>query len=182
MIFHYIWKHHELGSHTSLASSLSFSLPLLSPGWFRWVTLCLWAWFPSWLNEKIITPVKWRSLRHKWPYLWNRNRLTDIANRLVVKGEECWGKDWGQQMQIIICCCLLFMLCCVWLTGTPWTEWTHLLRVSCLAGRFFTTEPPGKPNYYICMLSRFSQVQLFATPWTVVYQAPMSRGFPRWEY
>ena len=28
---------------------------------------------------------------HKWTYLWTRNRLTDIANRLVVdKGEEGW--------------------------------------------------------------------------------------------
>ena len=94
-------------------------------------------------------------------------------------------------MQISICCYLLFTLSCVWLFGTPWTGWTHLLFgtpwtgwthllcVSCLAGRFFTTEPPGKPNYYICMLSRFSHAQLFATPWTVVYQAPMSRGFPQ---
>ena len=26
-----------------------------------------------------------------------------------------------------------------------------------------------------CMLSRFSHVQLFATPWTVAHQAPLSR-------
>ena len=33
---------------------------------------------------------------HKWTYLWNRNRLTDIENRLVVsKGESGRGKkDW----------------------------------------------------------------------------------------
>ena len=28
----------------------------------------------------------------------------------------------------------------------------------------------------------FSHVQLFATPWTVAYQAPPSMGFPRQEY
>ena len=27
-----------------------------------------------------------------------------------------------------------------------------------------------------------SRVQLFATPWTVAYQAPLSIGFPRQEY
>ena len=27
-----------------------------------------------------------------------------------------------------------------------------------------------------------SRVQLFATPWTVVYQAPLSMGFSRQEY
>ena len=28
----------------------------------------------------------------------------------------------------------------------------------------------------------FSRVQLFATPWTVAYQAPLSMGFSRQEY
>ena len=30
--------------------------------------------------------------------------------------------------------------------------------------------------------SRFSHVQLFATPWTVACQAPLSMGFSRQEY
>ena len=32
---------------------------------------------------------------------------------------------------------------------------------------------------HVCMLSRFG---LFATPWTVTYQAPLSMGFSRQEY
>ena len=32
-----------------------------------------------------------------------------------------------------------------------------------------------------CVLSRFSPVQLFATPWTVTYQALLSKGFSRQE-
>ena len=32
------------------------------------------------------------------------------------------------------------------------------------------------------MLSHFSRVQLFATPWTVVHQAPLPVGFSRQEY
>ena len=32
------------------------------------------------------------------------------------------------------------------------------------------------------MLSRFSHVRLFVTPWTVPHQAPLSMGFLRQEY
>ena len=34
----------------------------------------------------------------------------------------------------------------------------------------------------MCMFSRFSHVWLFATPWTVAHQAPLSMGFSRQEY
>ena len=30
----------------------------------------------------------------------------------------------------------------------------------------------------VCMLSRFSRVRLFGTPWTVAHQAPLSLGLP----
>ena len=33
-----------------------------------------------------------------------------------------------------------------------------------------------------CVLSRFSRVQLFETPWTVTHQVPLSMGFSRQEY
>ena len=32
------------------------------------------------------------------------------------------------------------------------------------------------------MLSRFSRVQLFVTPWTVAHQSPLPMGFSRQEY
>ena len=32
-----------------------------------------------------------------------------------------------------------------------------------------------------CVLSCFSPVQLFATPWTIAHQAPLSMGFSRQE-
>ena len=32
------------------------------------------------------------------------------------------------------------------------------------------------------MLSRFSHIQLFVTPWTVACQAPLSMGFSKQEY
>ena len=34
----------------------------------------------------------------------------------------------------------------------------------------------------MCMLSHFNCVQVFATPWTVVHQAPLSMGFSGQEY
>ena len=34
----------------------------------------------------------------------------------------------------------------------------------------------------LCMLSCFSHVQLFETPWTVAHQFPLSIEFPRQEY
>ena len=34
----------------------------------------------------------------------------------------------------------------------------------------------------LLLLSRFSRVRLFPTPWTAAYQAPPSMGFPRQEY
>ena len=34
----------------------------------------------------------------------------------------------------------------------------------------------------VCVLSHFSRVRLFATPWTAAHQAPLSLGFSRQEY
>ena len=34
----------------------------------------------------------------------------------------------------------------------------------------------------VCVLSHFSHVRLFVTPWTVDCQAPLSIGFSRQEY
>ena len=37
-------------------------------------------------------------------------------------------------------------------------------------------------SLHVCMLSCFSHVPLFATPWTVAHQAPLPMGFSRQEY
>ena len=37
-------------------------------------------------------------------------------------------------------------------------------------------------EHVVCMLSRFSHVQLFATLWTVAYEAPLSMEFLKQEY
>ena len=44
---------------------------------------------------------------------------------------------------------------------------------------------PPHPYLYsvlMCVLSHFSHVQLFVTPWTVAHQVPLSMGFSRQEY
>ena len=56
-----------------------------------------------------------------------------------------------------------------------------------LAGRFSTTGPREKSQDHNilkneCVQNRISCVQLFATPLTVVRQAPLSMGFSRQEY
>ena len=37
-------------------------------------------------------------------------------------------------------------------------------------------------NVVLRVLSRFSRVQLFATPWTIAHQASLSMGFSRQEH
>ena len=37
-------------------------------------------------------------------------------------------------------------------------------------------------NNHVCMLSCFSHVRLFVTPWTIAHQAPLFMGFSRQEY
>ena len=40
-------------------------------------------------------------------------------------------------------------------------------------------EALGNGRAVLCVLSRFSHVRLFATPWTVAHRAPLSLGFSR---
>ena len=44
------------------------------------------------------------------------------------------------------------------------------------------SEPPGKPNNFVCMISHFSCIWLFGNPWTAADQAPLSTLFSRQEY
>ena len=57
--------------------------------------------------------------------------------------------------------------------------------VSCISGKFFTIWVTGKIIYGSVQFSSvqsLSRVQLFATPWSVAHQAPLSMEFSRQEY
>ena len=44
------------------------------------------------------------------------------------------------------------------------------------------SEIPQKLTECYVVVQSLSHVRLFATPWTVAHQAPLSMGFPRQEY
>ena len=53
----------------------------------------------------------------------------------------------------------------------------HFVSVHVLLPHFMFTLCPTP-----CVISLFGSVRLFATPWTVAHQAPLSRGFSSREY
>ena len=62
--------------------------------------------------------------------------------------------------------------------GSSWPQdQTCLSCGSCIAGRFFTTEPPGKRSSLLVRLCHTP-----VTAWTVAYYAPLSMRFPRQDY
>ena len=65
--------------------------------------------------------------------------------------------------------------------GSSWLrDWT---QVSCVAGRFFTIQTTREALLLLLLLlSRFSHVQLCATPWTAAHQASPSLGFSRQKH
>ena len=61
--------------------------------------------------------------------------------------------------------------------------------LSCTDRMWSTEEGKGKPLQYSCLenpmkvkVKSLSRARLFATPWTVAYQAPLSMRFSRQEY
>ena len=71
-------------------------------------------------------------------------------------------------------------------SGQP-RYWTLVFCSSCMAGRFLTTEPSGKP-LISCMVvvvggnSVATSCLTLVTPWTIACQDPLSMGFSRQEY
>ena len=57
-----------------------------------------------------------------------------------------------------------------------------LVICSLSEGNFLTEDSYSLRWSSACMLSHISHVQLFATPWTLALQAPLSMGFSRQEY
>ena len=54
------------------------------------------------------------------------------------------------------------------------------IRCKCFKIKFFHSEV--FLSFFVVVIQSLSHVQLFATPWTVAHQAPVSMGFPRQKY
>ena len=50
------------------------------------------------------------------------------------------------------------------------------------AGKYLCFATFFNQNYMCVHVQLLSHIQLFAIPWTVAHQAPLSMGFPRQEY
>ena len=143
----------------------------------------------------------------KFPNEW-RDIVYAFLERLSVVKTSVFSKLICLLLFTVTSCCMLSHFSHVWLFGTLWTvawqaplsmgfsrqeHWSGwprhpprdlpdlgvkpaFLKSHALAGGFFTTSTTRET------LSRFSCVQLFATPWTVAYQAPLSMIIPRQEY
>ena len=55
-------------------------------------------------------------------------------------------------------------------------------RINAAAAAVYINITSSSDILSVCMCWSFSHVQLFATPWTVAHQAPLSMGFSRKEY
>ena len=101
-------------------------------------------------------------------------------------------------------------ICLQWCSWPPWgswqwgrgvalrgtSRWRRPSRGNAVHLRWPCTAPGGRVelgtwswcglyliiSLPVCMPSHFSRVQLFATPWTVAHQSPLSMGFCRQEY
>ena len=66
--------------------------------------------------------------------------------------------------------------------GGPWDVYDHKFKLSpvgmvvCFSPTLLSVRQP------MCVCQSLIHVQLFATPWTVAHQAPLSMGFSRQEY
>ena len=101
------------------------------------------------------------------------------------KFEQTLGNGEGQDS--LTCCSPRG---CKWLSDWT-TAMTNFTKINMLIDIHCSTtgdtplsfpEPHPKQYLFACMLSHFSQVQLFATLWTVAHQTPLSMGFSWQEY
>ena len=64
-----------------------------------------------------------------------------------------------------------------------WLFFFSMLMCGVTLGNFQMLNQSSIPGINpVCVLSHFSHVQLFVTPWTIACQAPLSMGFSRQEY
>ena len=101
-------------------------------------------------------------------------RCLHSANVYTQVSSVCWGElEFGGRLWVE----KWRRLACLHRKVTSRPVRGHHLSRTCLSS---LSCGPHK-SLCVCMLSHFSCVRLFATPWTVVREAPLSMGFPRQE-
>ena len=120
--------------------------------------------------SNFLTYINWMSI--KWLFILVLIYMSSISNHLFLKvsvTQLCptlWSQDCSplsSSVHGILQARILEWAAISFSRRSSWPrDWNH---VSCTAGRFFTTEPPGK-----------------STLWTVACQVPLSMGISRTEY
>ena len=122
-------------------------------GWMASLTQRIWVWASS--------GSWWRAVR---------------PGVLQSMGSQRVGHDWATELN------------CTLRSNTSQIDWYQsLLPIRWNSKNCLLKKVKNLPNFLIipmhpCVLSRFSHVRLFVTPWTVAHQAPLSMGFSRQEY
>ena len=127
---------------------------------------------------------------YRWTYLQGRKRVTDIQNGHVNIGREGkGGTNWKSSVdKHTLCCCLVTKSCltlCDPMNYSPPSSSVHGIsqarilrwvaisfsressqsrdwnRVSCLAGGFLTTEPPGSEHWGTCVFLNYSFLRVY---------------------
>ena len=149
-------------------------------------------------NPGLLCLLHWQTGSLHLTHLGSPLKANTANSKFKVKSESVscsavfrslWSMDYslaGSSINVILQAKILEWVAIPFFRGSSWARvqtW-----VSCIAGRFFIAEPPGKPHIHIHEESErkkvksLSRVLLFATPWTVAYQASPLMGFSRQEY
>ena len=104
-----------------------------------------------------------------WPNGWNQTQQESLSWTKNTPLSKCWN----------------FTYRSVIFPDSRYTILKHpflIIFPSCLYGIWFSLSAKHPNPSACCVPSHLSHVLLFATPWTVAHQAPLSMGFFRQEY
>ena len=127
---------------------------------------------------------------YKWTYLWNKKRVTDAENKLMVTSREKEGRrgklgdgDWHVHTAAAAAAAANSIQSCPTLfdpidSSPPGSPVPGILQARTLEWVAISFSNALKWKVKVKSLSR---VRLLATPWTAAYQAPPSMGYSKQE-
>ena len=182
---------HSFGFHTRSITIVNFlKKKYYLTNTFYMSDYFLWSIFTFYIH--VLKTMEEEMATHSSVLAW-RIPWTEEPGRLQSMESQRVGHDWvtNTHRQITILCESKIILSpligkrVLWKTNTQSTQADKV----CNTHRMSTPDTEEKAvekwkcnARSCCVLSRFSRVRLFATPWTVARQAPLSMGFSRQEY